>query len=85
MPRASTADYLGDPDFVAKIGNHLAGCEDGYFVEVRPDFWQDQFGIVWNRTIDKDIGNVARVPAARAGPVPLSLSPARPGAQRADL
>ena len=53
-----TADYLGDPDFASKIGNHLAGCEDGYFVEVRPDFWQDQFGIVWNRTIDKDIGNV---------------------------
>jgi len=53
-----TAEYLGDPHFVSKIGNHIAGCEDGYFVEVRPDFWQDQFGIVWNRTIDKDIGNV---------------------------
>jgi uroporphyrinogen decarboxylase len=56
--RHNTAVYLGDPDFVAKIGNHLAGCEDGYFVEVRPDHWQDQFGILWNRTIDKDIGNV---------------------------
>ena len=56
--RNQTAEYLGDPDFEAKIGNHLAGVEDGYFVEVRPDFWQDQFGIVWNRTIDKDIGNV---------------------------
>lgn len=56
--RAKTAAYLGDPDFVTKIGNHLAGCEDGYFVETRPGFWQDRFGIVWNRTIDKDIGNV---------------------------
>ncbi len=53
-----TAEYLGDPNFAPKMGNHLAGCEDGYFVEVRPNFWQDQFGIVWNRTIDKDIGNV---------------------------
>ncbi len=53
-----TAEYLGDPGFASKMGNHLAGCEDGYFVEVRRDFWQDQFGIVWNRTIDKDIGNV---------------------------
>lgn len=53
-----TARYLGDPDFAPKMGNHLAGCEDGYFVEVRPHFWQDQFGIVWNRSIDKDIGNV---------------------------
>lgn len=56
--RAKTAAYLGDPDFEAKIGNHLAICEEGYFVEVRPNFWQDHFGIVWNRTIDKDIGNV---------------------------
>jgi len=53
-----TAAYLGDPDFYPKLGNHVVGVEDGYFVEVRPDFWQDQFGIVWNRTIDKDIGNV---------------------------
>ena len=56
-----TAAYLGDPDFYPKLGNHLAGAEDGYFVEVRPNFWQDQFGIVWNRTIDKDIGNVAEI------------------------
>lgn len=55
---SKTAEYLGDPDFVSKIGNHLAGYEDGYFVEVRPHYWRDQFGIVWNRTIDKDIGNV---------------------------
>ena len=59
--REKMAQYLRDPDFVAKIGNHLAGCEDGYFVEVRPDYWQDQFGIVWNRTIDKDIGNVDEI------------------------
>lgn len=57
--RQKVADYLGDPNFESKIGNHLAGCEDGYFTEIRPNFWQDQFGIVWNRTIDKDIGNVA--------------------------
>ena len=55
--RAKTAAYLGDESFEDKIGNHLAGCEDGYFVEIRPDYWQDNFGIVWNRTIDKDIGN----------------------------
>jgi uroporphyrinogen decarboxylase len=54
----SLATYLRTPDIETKLGNHLAGCEDGYFTEVRPDFWQDQFGIVWNRTIDKDIGNV---------------------------
>jgi uroporphyrinogen decarboxylase len=56
--REQTTAYLRDPDWVAKIGNHLAGYEDGWFVEERPGFWRDQFGILWNRTIDKDIGNV---------------------------
>ncbi len=53
-----TAAYLNDPDFASKMGNHLAAYSDGWFEEVRPGFWRDQFGIVWNRTIDRDIGNV---------------------------
>ncbi len=59
--RRQVAEYLSDPDFAAKMGNHLAGMEDGHFVEVRPGYWQDPFGIVWNRTIDKDIGNVHQI------------------------
>jgi uroporphyrinogen decarboxylase len=43
-----------------RLGNHMAICEEGGFVEVRPHFWRDQFGVTWNRTIDKDIGNVER-------------------------
>jgi uroporphyrinogen decarboxylase len=54
------AASLGAPDLSARLGNHLAGYEDGWFEEVSPGFWQDQFGIVWNRTIDRDIGNVER-------------------------
>ncbi len=53
-----TAAYLRDPNFASKMGNHLAAYGDGWFEEVRPGFWRDQFGIVWNRTIDRDIGNV---------------------------
>lgn len=56
--RQQTADYLDDPDFVSKIGNHLSAYGDGWFEEVRPGYWRDQFGIVWNRTVDKDIGIV---------------------------
>jgi len=26
--------------------------------EVEPDIWQDQFGVLWDRTVDKDIGTV---------------------------
>jgi len=60
-----TARYLGDPDFARKMGNHLASYADGWFEEVRPGFWRDQFGLVWNRTIDRDIGNVTQYPFSR--------------------
>jgi uroporphyrinogen decarboxylase len=43
------------------LGNHLAKYRprpaDG-LVEIRPGFWRDDFGVVWNRTVDKDIGVV---------------------------
>ena len=34
---------------------------DGYSEEVPPGsgFWKDRFGVVWNRTVDRDIGVVA--------------------------
>jgi uroporphyrinogen decarboxylase len=53
-------EYTGDPDFERKIGNHLhyiRAVRPDAWVEIAPDFWRDQFGVVWNRTIDKDIGN----------------------------
>jgi uroporphyrinogen decarboxylase len=60
--RAKTAAYYGDPGFETRIGNHLANVMyavyDATHREVRPGFFQDHFGVVWNRTIDKDIGNV---------------------------
>ena len=52
--------YYGDAEFVAKLGNHLAMLDPvppDAWVEIQPDLWRDQFGVVWNRTIDKDIGN----------------------------
>jgi len=58
---AKMVAHYGDPDFLAKVGNHLAGIEDGFFEEVRPGFWRDGFGITWNRTIDRDIGNVEEI------------------------
>lgn len=53
--------YYGDPHLADKLGNCLSllSCEprDGWR-EVAPDIWQDQFGVQWNRSIDKDIGVV---------------------------
>ncbi|HEY3397974.1 MAG TPA: uroporphyrinogen decarboxylase family protein [Armatimonadota bacterium] len=56
----SMVALTGDPDFDSKIGNHLhyiRPVPPDSWVEIAPDFWRDQFGVIWNRTIDADIGN----------------------------
>ncbi len=54
-------EYTGDPSFAAKLDNCLTGLSteprDGWR-EVEPDIWEDQWGVRWNRTVDKDIGVV---------------------------
>jgi uroporphyrinogen decarboxylase len=55
------AAHLGTKDLERTIGNHFAKIEavpDDGWREIKPDFWRDEFGVVWDRTIDKDIGNV---------------------------
>jgi len=54
-------EFYGDPDFASKLGNCLTwlGCEPAdSWREVQPYIWEDQFGVRWDRTIDKDIGVV---------------------------
>lgn len=54
------AKYLGDPEFVDKIGNHIDGAYfDGFLREEEdcPGYFRDDFGVRWNRNgVDKDIG-----------------------------
>ena len=57
------AAYTGDADFYSKIGNHASGSGYSGFtpgvsgaVEGKPDHIRDDFGVVWNRSVDKDIG-----------------------------
>jgi len=55
-------EYYGDPDFASKLGNCFTWIRpyprNSRFVEVDPDIWQDEFGVQWDRGIDKDIGAV---------------------------
>jgi len=58
---AKMAEYYGDPDFACKLGNclhNLGTSTAGSWREVRPDVWEDEFGVQWDRTVDKDIGVV---------------------------
>ena len=62
--RAAMAAFYGDPHFESRLGNclHILRTEPaGSWREVRPDTWADQFGVQWDRSVDKDIGNVCNV------------------------
>ncbi|MCC7354118.1 MAG: hypothetical protein IT330_10205 [Anaerolineae bacterium] len=53
--------YYGTTDLERALGNHLVMYDPrppDAWQEVRPNFWRDEFGVVWNRTVDKDIGTV---------------------------
>lgn len=53
-------EYSGNPDVYQTFGSHITGTGFGSMDELpgRPDFYIDHFGVVWNRTVDKDIGIV---------------------------
>lgn len=59
VARAKMVEYYGDPDFDGKLGNCFAGR---YLVqgwrEIAPDIKEDAWGVRWDRSVDKDIGNV---------------------------
>ncbi len=52
--------YGADTDLEEVLGNHLLklGGEIGFFEDVGRDLVRDVFGVVWDRSIDKDIGDV---------------------------
>lgn len=54
------ARYLGDPDFIEKIGNYIDMIDySGNPTEMQPGsgYFKDDFGVIWNRNgTDKEIG-----------------------------
>jgi len=60
--RQKTVAYYGEAEIEEFIGNHLANIMYDLFdatqVVVQPGFVRDHFGVVWDRTVDTDIGNV---------------------------
>ena len=53
--------YYGAGDLDARFGNHMVkyrARHPGSYQEIRPDVWRDEFGVIWNRKVDKDIGVV---------------------------
>lgn len=59
------AQATGDPAILDSIGNHFAYMPTrapDEEVEIRPGYVRDEFGLVWNRTIDQDIGVIEEFP-----------------------
>jgi uroporphyrinogen decarboxylase len=52
--------HYGTDDIEPLFGNHLLGLGNGigFFSDVGDDLVQDVFGVVWDRSVDKDIGIV---------------------------
>ncbi len=56
---AKMVEFYGDPNFHTQLGNHLVGLQPllpGAWTD-DGNFFTDEFGVTWNRTVDKDIGN----------------------------
>lgn len=53
-------NYFGSDDLMEVTDNHflVLGEEIGYFENIGNNRFKDIFGVIWDRTIDKDIGNV---------------------------
>jgi uroporphyrinogen decarboxylase len=60
-PLQELVQYCGSGDGVAEhLDNHILelGSAIGFFENLGEDRFRDVFGVVWDRRIDKDIGNV---------------------------
>jgi uroporphyrinogen decarboxylase len=59
-PKEMLCKHYGVDDLDGVLGNHmlLLGGDNGLFTELGNDLFQDDFQVIWDRSIDKDIGDV---------------------------
>jgi uroporphyrinogen decarboxylase len=57
---AKLQTYFAEVDLEVALQNHFVklGSDIGFFTDLGNNRLQDVFGVVWDRSIDKDIGNV---------------------------
>ncbi len=58
-PRQMLRSHFQNDDFDDVLQNHILrlGSDIGFFEDLGNDDFRDVFGVVWDRSIDKDIGN----------------------------
>lgn len=59
-PKQELEKYYGVGDLDEVLGNHILqlGSDIGFFDSLGGNLYRDVFGVVWDRSIDKDIGDV---------------------------
>jgi len=57
--KKNVAEYFKNDNLDSQIDNHLVVYKARLpYVEIFPDYWQDEFGVLWDRTHDKSLGVV---------------------------
>jgi uroporphyrinogen decarboxylase len=58
--REKLSHYYGQEDLEGILDNHILGLGNpiGFFEDIGDDCFMDVFGVVWDRSVDKDIGIV---------------------------
>jgi len=53
-------DYFGHNDIISAVNNHIIGLGNdiGFFEDIGDNCFRDVFDVIWDRSIDRDIGNV---------------------------
>jgi len=64
--REKLVQHFGTEDLEPLLQNHLLGLGNavGFFDSIGNDRFRDVFGVIWDRSVDKDIGNVEDAPLA---------------------
>ncbi len=62
-PKEALEKYYGVTDLDPVLGNHILqlGSDIGFFEYLGDNLFRDVFGVVWDRSIDKDIGDVTGI------------------------
>ncbi len=62
-PLEMLKEHYGVDDLDPVLGNHILqlGSDIGFFEQIAPDMYQDVFKVVWDRSIDKDIGDATGI------------------------
>ncbi len=60
-PKKMLQEHYGVTDLDLPLGNHFLqlGADIGFFDQIGENLFQDVFKVVWDRSIDKDIGDVS--------------------------